>query len=141
MSEHSEPSSERSSDSDFEPKLVDRWSSGGHEIDAPIARPLFILTGVMLVLTVLSGIGVSQLFQANSADMIEAGASQPYDVLVKHRETMGATLSNYSQDATDKKRFRVPVTQAIDTLAKQPGRLRAAPAPPDFIHPDDEKQK
>jgi len=131
--------SEHKTDGDIE--LVSQWTDGGHEVDAPMARGLFIVTSILIILTIASGIGVSQLFQANSRTMIEDNAAKPYAGLVSYKEEMTAATSTYSQDEKDKTKYRVPVTRAIELLSKSPARLRAASPPPDFVHPDDEKKK
>ena len=122
-------------------ELVKSWTHGGHEVDAPMARPLFILTALLVIVTIASGIGVSQLFQANSRTMIEDSSKALDSDLVKYRATMTAATSTYSQDEKERTKYRVPVTRAMDLAIKSPSRLKAAAPPAGFIHPDDEKKK
>ena len=124
-----------------EPHLVAEWIDGGHEVDAPMARGLFVLTTVLIIVTIASSIGVSQLFQQTSADMIETNAKIVDADLTSHRDQMDALVESYGQNDKDTSEYRIPITRAMDLLLKTPARLRAAAAPPDFVHPDDAKKQ
>jgi len=126
-----------------ERRLVAAVTDGGHEIDVPPNRNLFAFLAVMVVLMVASAIGVYQLFVSHSDATLSTAANVPSAQLeAQHaRDTNFATTYGKVAIEGQPPAFRIPFADAKALVLKDAARFSAAPAPADWIHPDDAGKK
>lgn len=130
MSDHSKDPSEKT-------------SGPGHEVDSPPTKELFNIVWGLGGLTLLSIATCAQLFYQQERDIAEERGKESSYQLVAYKDEMhkratgnGVVEFKDSNGAVIKQRFR-PLDAARAEVLSKPEALKAAAAPPGWIHPDD----
>ena len=117
--------------------------SGGHEMDVPPTKELFNIVWGLGALTLLSLMTCVQLFNNQQRDIMDERAKESSYVLESYRKDMDAVTKGSgevsfkdSNGVEIKQRF-VPLAVARELVISKPERLKAAPAPKGWQHPDD----
>jgi hypothetical protein len=117
----------------------DHGHGGGHEVDAIDSGHLINLLVVLTVLTLGASIAVVQMFASDRDELLAERAQEGSFQYRDYAETQKAWLETAGQ--SDPGKFRIPVAKAKELVAADAMRLRAAPAPAGWIHPDDVNAK
>lgn len=123
---------------DVEVEIVSEFTPGGHEHDEPDWKRLFAILVVLGILTVITSIGVLQLFNWQARAVEEETTSEVSQALIDYEAQMQQVTTGYAAIDRAAGKYRVPVDQAARLVLQDPARLKAGPPPPDFKHPDDE---
>lgn len=124
-----------------EARLVARYTSGGHAIDATPAKSLFGFLGVMSVLLIVIAIFVYQLFVGHADGDLKRAADQPSSELVAQHAKEKQLFESWGKVSRDNQvvGYRMPLETAKSLVLSNKARFAPAPPPADWVHPDDQK--
>ncbi|MGM0577294.1 MAG: hypothetical protein ACQEXJ_16325 [Myxococcota bacterium] len=123
--------------SEQQPRPVASFTEGGHEVDVLPKGQLFGLILGLLVILVGSGIGVREFYSIQAFQHEQAAGAQASARLENVREQDRKALETWGVADEEQKLYHMPVDRAVDRVLDDPTQLEAAPAPDDFVHPDD----
>lgn len=129
--------------SDHHKDPSEKTSGPGHEVDSPPTKELFNIVWGLGGLTLLSIATCAQLFYQQERDIMADRAKESSYQLVEYRDEMhkrstgnGVVEFKDANGNVIKQRYR-PLDAARAEVLSKPEALRAAAAPPGWIHPDD----
>lgn len=126
-----------------EARLVSKYTSGGHEIDATPAKSLFAFLGVMTVLLLVIAAFVYQLFVGHAEGDLKKAADQPASQLLAQHAKEAELFGSWGKVTRDNQvvGYRMPLETAKNLVLTNKARFAPAPPPADWVHPDDAVKK
>lgn len=122
-------------------RLTSNFTDGGHEVDVIQNSNLFVFLTLLVLVIVGSGVGVYELFvaQTNARHAVAASAMAP-DLKAK-RESDATYLNSWGKLQKEgwPTTYHMPITEARKAVLANPSLLKPAAPPADWVHPDDVK--
>jgi len=122
-----------------EARLVSKYTSGGHEIDAVPAKSLFGFLAVMTVLLLVTAAFVYQLFVGHADGDLKRAADQPASELVAQHAKEKALFESWGKVSRDNQvvGYHMPLETAKALVLTNKARFAPTPPPAGWVHPDD----